>query len=169
MEPFDLHLQNRIKAAFAGVKLGKGVSLRQARIMDDYGEGWSPQEFIVAKTQHETEDWTRITIAELEQFPFFAHLDAEGVRFYLPAVLCSLLEDRYFSGDARARQMTAFLNPANLCEPAEWFDVLSPDQKAVVAEFIQAAALDPAYSKDHQDEFAEAFDIYWSDFLPKAG
>lgn len=45
-----------IEKAFAGVRLDKGVSLKQAQAYDDYLEGISDAEFKALTVNEETED-----------------------------------------------------------------------------------------------------------------
>ena len=42
-------VEAQIRGAFAGVKLGKGISLKQAQVMDRYGEGLTYVEFEAAE------------------------------------------------------------------------------------------------------------------------
>ena len=83
-------LEDQIRAAFAGVELGRGISLRQAQVIDRYGEGVSDREFEALPKGEVTDDWSRVPFEELER-DCIAHLDAEGLRYYIPALVLSVI------------------------------------------------------------------------------
>lgn len=84
-------VEKLIREAFADVRLGGGVSLRQAAAIDDYLEGWSQAEFDRLPELEVTDDWTAIPEEELRT-ENVAHLDPEGLRYYLPALMLWLLD-----------------------------------------------------------------------------
>ena len=53
-------LEEQIRAAFAGVRLGAGVSLRQAAAIDVYLRGWTGERFDRLPGGEVTDDWTSI-------------------------------------------------------------------------------------------------------------
>ncbi len=73
-------VEKLIREAFADVRLGGGVSLRQAAAIDDYLEGWSQAEFDRLPELEVTDDWTAIPEEELRT-ENVAHLDPEGLRY----------------------------------------------------------------------------------------
>jgi hypothetical protein len=78
-------LEEQIRAAFAGVRLGAGVSLRQAAAIDVYQRGWTNEQFHRLPEGEVTDDWTSIPDDELAR-DNIAHLDPIGLRYYLPAL-----------------------------------------------------------------------------------
>jgi hypothetical protein len=94
-----LGLEDLIRDAFAGVSLGAGVSLRQAAAIDVYFEGWTQAQFDRLPESEVTHDWTEIPDDELRR-DNVAHLDPEGLRYYLPALMLWLLE-HYNNADER--------------------------------------------------------------------
>jgi hypothetical protein len=80
-----------IRSAFAGVRLGPGVSLQQARFIDVYLDGITEEEFEALPEHETTDDWTAIPESALV-CDSIAHLDADGLRYYLPALMLWLLD-----------------------------------------------------------------------------
>src|SRR5215470_2695396 len=78
-------IETRIRDAFRGVKLGSGISLRQAQASDGYARLDQSQ-----LGSEEKDDWSRIPLAELER-DCIAHLDAQGFRYYISAFMLSVL------------------------------------------------------------------------------
>ena len=79
------------------MRLGSGVSLRQAAAIDDYMEGYTQATFDALPEDEVTDDWALIPEDELrtDNVP---HLDADGLRYYLPALMLWLL-DHYSDRD----------------------------------------------------------------------
>ena len=82
-EAASLSLIAQIAAAFRDVVRGEGVSLCETKVLDDYGSD---------ADRHEAREWdTDIHWWELTDEDFYGHwvhlsyLDAEGLRYYLPA------------------------------------------------------------------------------------
>ena len=66
-------------AAFHGVSLGGGCSLRSAEEAHNWGE--PPFTDLAAYPDVDiTDDWTAISVETLDHFPFLVHMDAEGFR-----------------------------------------------------------------------------------------
>jgi len=86
----------QIAEAFAGVKLGSGIGLRQAKAIDDY-EDRSVQ--MARRAEDEKEDWSAITIDDLNRFSSsLSFFDGDGMRFHLPAFLIADLKGVYHMG-----------------------------------------------------------------------
>jgi hypothetical protein len=85
-----LRLIREVEAAFNGVALGNGVSLHQARAMDDYA---SDAEVAAARAMDTEERWQEVPDEKLDRLadtlPF---MDAEGFRFYLPRFMLFALK-----------------------------------------------------------------------------
>lgn len=89
-----------ITAAFSGVKLGNGVSWREADVIDDYG---SKEQRRLARAQDEKEDWTKIPlelIGDLRYQAVLSFLDTAGLKYYLPICMIYFLKKGHESGSA---------------------------------------------------------------------
>ncbi len=83
-----------IETAFQNVHLDGGISLRQAEVCDNRGEGVESKEEYKALPIHEiTNDWQALSIETLDQYAYLAHMDAKGFRYYIPAFMRSVLVD----------------------------------------------------------------------------
>ncbi|HZK79927.1 MAG TPA: DUF6714 family protein [Humisphaera sp.] len=95
-------LLRQIEAAFDGVELGGGVSLHQARAMDDY----APAEEIRAARAEDTERrWQDVSDEKLDRLhDTLPHMDSEGFRFYIPRFMTFALRNEssqnFACGDA---------------------------------------------------------------------
>jgi len=158
-------VERRIRDAFAGVILGNGISLRQAQVIDNYGEGVTEIEFARIPLSEETQHWNRVTPEELES-DNVAHLDPEGFRFYLPAFLISLL-DGYDAASMRVIGTLSALYPKEHVREYHMprFDLLTYEQKQAVAVFLDALpSLVPLDGED--GTIVERAMRYWRQFLP---
>jgi hypothetical protein len=162
-----------IRAAFAGVRLGSGVSLRQAQIIDDLGRGLSQAEFEALPRSEVTNDWTAIPDSELLR-DCVAHLDADGLRYYLPALMLWLLdhyddEDRLFTEGA---DMTSIGTVSALAPSPEFqtsyqqmYEGFTREQRAATASYLEA--LPRLVGLDYEDatRVARSLERYWAQFL----
>jgi hypothetical protein len=136
-----LRLIHQVEAAFDGVELGNGVSLHQARAMDNYASGAE----IAAARALDTEDrWQDVPDAKLDQFsdtlPF---MDPEGFRFYLPRFMLFALKHRggtEFSGSSASDTAIYWTDPRQSGDKTSLF---TPPQRAAVHAF------NVFYSDDH--------------------
>ena len=74
----DGELRQVIQSAFRGVTLDGGLSLRQGEIRDNFGkdeEGKevSEREFAAIPRTEITDDWSAISLEELERYPYLAY------------------------------------------------------------------------------------------------
>jgi uncharacterized protein DUF6714 len=156
-----------IREAFRGVKLGDGTSLRQAKIIDGYGQGYSDEQFEVEKRAEITEDWERVPASELE-LDNIAHLDSEGMRYYLPALMVALL-DRYDAnamwtiGTVSAIDVRGRLSAYKLSQ----LSLLTFEQRSAVAVWCKSMSRFVDVSPDDRRIVDRAVDAYWCEFLPK--
>jgi hypothetical protein len=159
------NIEQRIRDAFAEVTLGNGVSLHQAQVIDNYGDGVTEEQFSRLPLSEETERWDRVAFEELES-DNVAHLDPEGFRFYLPAFMISIL-DEYDASSMRVIGTLSALYPKN--EDAGYhmprYNLLSYEQKQAVACFLDA--LSELVPLDREDETIVGRAMgYWAQFLP---
>jgi hypothetical protein len=169
-------IESAIRSAFADVRLGSGVSLRQAQAIDDYGRGFNQAEFEALPRSEVTDDWTGVPESELLR-DNVAHLDAEGLRYYLPALMLWLL-DHYDDPDlVRMPGLGPLMTPIGTVmalapgSMTEWehrfrFEIFTEAQRAATAAYVEA--LPRLVTLDHEEATRVARSIrdYWGQFLP---
>jgi len=156
-------VEGDIREAFRGVRLGRGMSLRQARLADGFPK--SNLESVKHKTIEVVDDWSRVSLDELDQ-DCIAHLNAEGFRYYIPALMISAL-DHYNSGSMRVIGTLSGLYP----KKDSWdyhmyrYSLLDTTQKRAIARFL--SALPQLVKLNHVDEtiVPRALRNYWSQYL----
>lgn len=134
-------LLDEIQWAFAGVVLGNGLSLSQSEVTGNYGreiteQGYgygrelSNREYSDLRNRDLTEDWAAIPHEHLDRIavPF---MDAEAVRYYLPALMVSALKRAECSCWAWI-SLVCFLT-----EPDDLAAVLSDHQVKAIILFIR--------------------------------
>jgi len=155
-----------IRDAFQGVQLGKGTSAGQTEVIDRYGEGCKPLQFEAIPLREVTNDWMSIPPDELERVQI-AHLDAEGFRYYLPALMLSVLDD-YDPCSLRVIGTLSALYP----KPEHWhyhmerYKQLSAVQKGAIAAFLVGLPSLLTLSLEDQKLVARATRNYWDQFHP---
>jgi len=170
LHPDRAAVEAQIRAAFAGVRLGKGVSLRQAQAIDRYGDGITEDEFDTLPGAEITNSWSDVPFSELER-DCIAHLDDDGLRYYLPALMLSLLSN-YDPGSMRVIGTIAALYPKSTGIPSRSYEYLTEDQHRAIACFLNA--LPSLVTLDTEDSkcVARALRNYWGKFavpLPQSG
>lgn len=132
-------LINKIKQAFSDVTLGEdGISLRQAREIDDYGDPESVRHL------DERNDWRKVTDDDLLKYQdslcFFC--DRNGKRFYLPAYMCLVLrhfieeKELYFWTWSQLPPFNYGFDFRHLLSLRGTFKNLSRQQTIVLKEYI---------------------------------
>lgn len=160
-------VKEAIRRAFRGVVLGDGVSLRQAQIIDRYGEGVTEAEFEATPRAEVTNNWEAVSLEELER-DCVAHLDAEGFRYYIPAFMLSVMES-YEPCSMRVIGTLMSLSPSK--SDAGYHlrqqSCLSREQKGAIALFLKAlphlAELEPEDRKRVERSYAR----FWDEHLPR--
>jgi hypothetical protein len=170
-------IEAAIRSAFAGVRLGSGTSLRQAQVIDDYGRGVTEAAFEALPQSEVTDDWTRVPESELLR-DNVAHLDAEGLRFYLPALMLWLL-DHYDDPDlvrmpGLGPLMTPIgtvmaLAPGSMTEEENRFrfEIFTEAQLAATAAYVEALPRLVALDQEDATRIARSIRDYWGQFLPR--
>jgi hypothetical protein len=160
-------VESEIRAAFQGVTLGQGISLRQAQCADVFG-----QELLkgapASSAPEEINDWSRVSMAELEN-DYTAHLDAGGFRCYIPALMLSVL-NRYEPTSMRVIGTLSGLYPkkGNLWEYAMLrYSLLTRAQKAAIGRFLVSLPKLVALDFDDQKTLQRALRNYWSEYLQR--
>lgn len=126
-------VEDLIRSAFAGVRLGRGVSLSIADLIDDWADPATVEALLGTEPD---EDWASISGDELDRADVIAHLDAEGLRYYIPALMLRLL-DHYQPGEMWCIGTIAALDQRNR-HPAGFLELLTASQRRVIAIFVQA-------------------------------
>lgn len=147
-------LLEEIRSAFAGVVLGDGTSLSQSEVTDNYGreitdDGFgsgrenSAEEYADLRHRDLTDDWAAIPHKDLDRIaiPF---MDAQAVRYYLPALMVSALVRGEPSDMAWISIMGFLTNPGDRAA------LLDERQVRAVTHFIRA--LPEVVDVDHEDE-----------------
>ena len=81
-------VESEIRTVFRGVTLGRGISLRQAQFAGGFQEPACKTHPAPPAHGQITDDWSQVPLDELEN-DFFAHLNALGFRYYIPALMLS--------------------------------------------------------------------------------
>jgi len=159
-------VESAVKTAFHGVTLGNGVSLKQAQAIDRYSEGVTAHEFRSLTHGEVTNDWGRVSIDELER-NCISHLDAAGFRYYIPALMLSVLS-AYDPSSMRVIGTIAGLYPQR--EHWEYhmgrYSLLVDKQRSAIAFFLQALPQLVSLEPDDRKRVARALHNYWNEFLP---
>jgi hypothetical protein len=159
-------VEREIRTAFAGVMLGDGTSLRQAAVIDNYGEGVSDEQFRQLPQTEVTDDWAKVPWEELES-DNVAHLDAKGWRYYIPAFMLSVLKE-YNAGSMRVIGTLSSLYPREHLATYHLprYDLLTYEQKRAIANYLQALPSIVALDTEDLTVVQRALDRYWRQFLP---
>jgi hypothetical protein len=149
-----------IRSAFAEVRLGNGVSLSIAELIDEWADPAIVESLLGTEPD---EEWTSIPVAELERADAIAHLDAEGLRYYLPALMLHLL-DHYESSEMWCIGTISALDQRR-GHPFGFVELLSITQRQAVATYVRA--LPDLVELDHEDSsrMRRAFRDVWSNEL----
>ena len=137
-----------VREAFAGVTLGGGVGLSEAQALEDYA---SNEVRAACRAGDEKSDWSAIPLKDLNRHsgsPSF--LDAEGMRFHLPAYMIADLD-----GDYR-HEFAPYLRG---CQ--ERFSLLTPLQRNAVEMYLRAISEKenpPSYQDDIERALGEWVD-----------
>ena len=156
-------LENKIRVAFRGVVLGGGVSLRQAQIADCYGDDVQDESFEHLPPEEPKDDWTRVQVRD-DNSDCIAHLDAEGLRYYLPALMLSVLA-YYDAGSMRVIGTISALDPRG-AHGDRRLEILNVEQRQAIACFLKA--LPELVTLSHRDAkvVSRSLAAYWKQFLP---
>lgn len=123
----------RIERAFADVRLGRGVSLREADVIDAYGTAAEKRK---ARAQDEQSDWKNIPEDLIAHYHWcLSFFDSEGLQFHLPAYMRFAL--RHFRDSAfTSIDSTIYA----LGSDGERFRGFTAPQRAAVRQFLKFMA-----------------------------
>jgi uncharacterized protein DUF6714 len=158
--------ENEIRMAFRGVTLGQGISLRQAQLANGFQNAVLNAHSASPTHEEITDDWSRVPLDELES-DCIAYLDALGFRYYIPALMLSVL-GHYESSSMRVIGTLAGLYPK---KDTSWeyhmhrYSLLNLAQKTAIARFL--VALPKLVELDFEDQrvVPRALRNYWGEYL----
>jgi uncharacterized protein DUF6714 len=155
-------LEGQIRTAFQDEVLGNGIGLRETQIIDRYGDEISEAELAKLPKDEVKDDWSRVPLDEYST-GCIAHLDAEGLRYYLPALLLSVLDD-YDAGSMRVIGTLSAIDPRGAYGEKR-FVLLNQEQRCAVAEFL--SSLPQLVELWHEDSklVARSLSAYWHQYL----
>ncbi|VAW32932.1 hypothetical protein MNBD_GAMMA01-1162, partial [hydrothermal vent metagenome] len=110
-----------------------------------------------------TDDWRDIPDSALESDPCVAHYDAKGLRYYLPRLMLSVL-DNYDNTSMRVIGTLQALYPKKDYH-IERYSELNNEQKRAIAEFIESLPKLVDLDREDQVTMERAMEKYWQDFL----
>jgi hypothetical protein len=143
---------SKIREAFHGVTLGKGVGLFEGQGLDDYEDPGTCRAY---RDKDEKYEWQNIPVENLNRcYSSLSFFDAEGMRFHLPAFLIAQL-------DGQLRVDPVF----HLAHLDEWakskFALLSIAQREAVRDFLTLSQDDPDFQFD-RPHIEAALANYWT-------
>jgi hypothetical protein len=165
-----------IAEAFKGVTLEDGISLLQSIVIDNYGEGYTDEEFEALKQKENVTDWQSLKLEDLKKLEI-AHLDEKGFRYYIPACMTRFM-DSYVPldiGDRFTTSVLFFLDaggsdpeyPHSTVVVPHRYKFLNRQQHEAVAQFLYWLPAICKLGTFDQKQVETAFNHYWKDYLPQ--
>ncbi len=147
-----------ITAAFDGVAREDGVSLRESRMIDNYG---CDEERAEARRLDIDTRWRDVSNADLRDYYYALHyLDAKGFRYYLPAYLIWDLRENTSPEHGIVSDTLWHLHPPDDDSQLERFRLITPQQGRAVCSFLRFVAIHG--SEGEREEAAGHLSDYWS-------
>jgi hypothetical protein len=159
-------VESEIQMAFRGVTLGPGMSLRQAQLADRYQDAVTKASSASPGPGEIVHDWSKVPLDELER-DCTAHLDAAGFRYYIPALMLSVL-NHYDSASMRVIGTLGGLYPK---KDDGWqyhmrrYSLLNYAQKTAIARFLEALPKLMELDLSDQKIVSRALRNYWGEYL----
>lgn len=130
-----------ITAAFDGVSREDGVSLREGRVLDDYGTN---EECAAARSLDTDTRWQDVSDADMQRYESsLSFMDAIGFRYHLPAYMARDLRLNIHPQYGMSSDIVPYLNPhlgTNLHGHAmDHFRLLTSTQGRAVCHFLEFA------------------------------
>jgi hypothetical protein len=116
------------------------------------------------------EDWSRVPLDELES-DCIAHLDAAGFRYYVPALMLSVLN--HF--DASSMRVIGTLSGLYAKKDDSWeytmhrYSLLNNAQKTAIARFLEALPKLVKLDSEDLKVVLRALRNYWGEYLQTNG
>ncbi len=142
----------RLKSAFAGVRLEDGVGLKEGQGLDDYEDKWVCAQY---REEDEKDDWEKIPVDKLTRcHSSLSFFDPKGMRFHLPAFLIAELEGTMNMGtEFHLVQLDDYARSKLV--------LLSAQQKAAIEACLWEMLDDISFAFEHEN-IARAIEEYWS-------
>ena len=121
----------RLDSLFRDVRLGDGISIHEADVVDDNG---SDIERRKARKNDETFDWQKLIGSELFSAQSFCFMDAQGRLFHIPACLASLMLVDAPEKDPETYEAALFVLP--VFGPAE-FELFGERRIILICDILQ--------------------------------
>ena len=136
---------DEVETAFRDVQLGNGVGLFEGQAIDDY-ESEDIQKHV--REKDEKADWKKIRTSDMDRcYSSLSFFDAEGMRFHLPAFVCSDL--RGDSGVELEFSLVGFGDQKLGAYKRSKFSLLNFTQRTAIARYLKFLAedIDGAFSR----------------------
>ena len=144
----DQHLLDAIRQineAFRDVRLEDGVSLREADVIDSYG---NDDDRAAARESDEHDDWRRIPDETMEALPVaLGFMDAKGLRFHLPAYMCFTLR-RHHDSDSNSVDSAIYSLQSQECKEAVGALLTEQQHKAIGTFLLTCQQLEETLDVD---------------------
>ncbi len=149
-----------ITSAFRDVLRGDGVSLHETNILDDYG---GPAARLEAREWDTDTHWWELTDEDLyARHVYLSYLDAESLRYYLPAYMISCL-----NGAERSAEAINLLRHSERPDLVAWkrqkWEGFTQEQGRVTCLFLRYMA-DHAKNKRDVKDAETALRQHWGQF-----
>lgn len=160
-----------VEEAFANVRLGNGIGLRQAQAIDDYKTNETVQK---SRELDEKNDWKNIKPELLDKcYSSLSFFDAEGMRFHIPAFMICDLKGLLNTADPvfylwhgldvkRKDSEKSYVEEENIKwwnYANERFGILNTEQRTAIKEFLKYKIEQGLFYKD---EIERALENYWN-------
>ena len=144
-------IRNEIKSAFKNVVLGDGIGLWQAQAIDDYE---TTETQLKARERDEKTDWLAIPNDDLSKCQSsLSFLDAEGMRFLMPAFILGELSGNINDGPIHCLSQSVIVFP-------EQFHLFNVAQKGAIGVFLEFCLNDVNYTFD-RPHIKRALNEFW--------
>lgn len=159
-------MEEEIRSVFADVTREGGVSWSETEVLDAYGSELERRE---ARANDTELHWTDLVKDEKWNpdcgVGGWSFIDAIGFRYYLPAAMIRCLRTRLDCGIQDHLELPPRDNQLYDHALSKW-SALDDSQRSCVARFIRCMILISDGDLSRQ-WWAQAFDSYWSQFLPR--
>ena len=130
---------------------------------DESGRPSSRQEFAQLRYQDEINHWQAIKLIDIDRCWAFAHSNAEGFRYYIPA--------RMIQDIASPLQISSeVIACLNIQRHSDWYALLDNEQKQAIASYLWNGlnAFSPAEQMQEKElikKIQQVLDSYWLQYL----
>lgn len=165
-------LLDQIEITFRHVSRGSGVTLHEARVIDNYG---TPQEQTEARLLDTDTHWSQVDVISIDLAgACIGFLDDIGFRYYVPAYMSATLRHGYrdifddFIDSNIYESLVHRLNARNYDDIQKFQSLDAPQSRCIARFLVLDLILDPydSYSESvRESNNYEALNAYWKAFL----